>query len=90
MRVKIQSERDIGLCATCREAQVFEQDHDLTIICNSRRAFRVLRKVTYCTDYDDRGTPYKHDMERIAWMVTTDKSGMAIGFKPPVRRKDED
>jgi hypothetical protein len=92
MRIKIQPTRDIGLCSTCREAHVFEQaDNRLTVICNShQRPINITKPVTYCNEYDDIRVPWRHDMEKIAWTVTTDKSGKSIGFKPPEPKKHDD
>lgn len=87
MPFKIQRTRGAGLCPTCRNAQIVEHANSrATTLCHSRDSFGgrpVLRPVTACSDYDDASTPAEWELQKIAWTVTTDKSGQAIGFKPP-------
>ena len=91
MSIKIQPGTSDSLCATCREAQVVEFSNGVKAVrCHSRGAFpqvTINHPVTRCNDYDDRRQPAKWDMEKIAWQVTTDKSGKTIGFAPP--KKDD-
>lgn len=81
-----------GLCATCREAQVIETDnHEIVTLCHAwgGEPPRIERTVVRCTDYDVRGAMNKHELEKIAWVVRTDKTGKSIGFTPPVKKNDD-
>lgn len=59
--------------------------------CHSRGMEPVIVRTTVvrCNDYDDRRTPSEYEMQKIAWVVTTDRSGQTIGFKPPQKKADD-
>lgn len=90
MGFKIQPGTSASLCGTCREALVIEFADHSEVRCHSRGSDALLIRgpVLRCNDYDNKTRPSKWDMEKIAWVITTDKSGKAIGFTPP--RKAED
>lgn len=75
----------MGLCGSCREGTTRQHDNgDVVTMCDAgMNTQRVHRPVVRCTDYDEKGSVSKWDMEKIAWIVTTDKSGKTIGFQPP-------
>lgn len=89
-RIDIKTHRD-GLCGKCRESLVFEQiDGTVTYLCNSRSSVPLVitKPVIKCNDFDDRNHASRYELEKIAWVVRTDKSGKAIGFKPPDKERD--
>jgi hypothetical protein len=87
MGFKIQPSIDGSLCATCRDSQIVDfADGKSVVHCHTRGAMKPIAirgPVVRCNDYDDRRLAAKWDMEKIAWIVTTDKSGKTIGFAPP-------
>jgi hypothetical protein len=90
MRVKIQPD-SVGLCGTCREAQVTEFSNGRREVrCHSRgtRPILVTSPVVKCNDFDDKASPSQWEMQKIAWVVATDRSGNAIGFKAPPKTDD--
>ena len=92
MRFKIQPDMSGTLCSSCREAMIVDYaDGRREVFCHSRgtEPMRVRRPVVRCNDFDDRRTPAKWEMDKIAWVVTTDKSGKAIGFAPPPKDDDK-
>ena len=46
---------------------------------------RVPGDVVECTDYEDRSTPSRWDLEQIAWTLQSDRGGRVQGFAPPKR-----
>jgi hypothetical protein len=78
------------LCVRCEYGQVVTFRNDsTTVICHhGMHPWKVYRSVVQCNEFEDRNTASKHDMEKIAWVVRTDKSGKAIGFTPPVTKDD--
>jgi hypothetical protein len=71
------------LCVTCRWAHIVKgfsssQKH---IRCGWL-AYNPLVKfpVSQCSTYDDKRLPSKRDMEQIAWILLTKKTGRTIGF----------
>lgn len=81
-----------GLCATCREALIIEHDNgDIETRCHAWGAaemIRIRRPVVRCSDYDAKFAQPRYELEKIAWVIRTDKSGKTIGFAPP--SKDDD
>jgi hypothetical protein len=74
------------MCSTCRAAHIVEfSDGHREVRCYARSTepLWIVRPVVHCNDYDDQRVASKWDMEKIAWTVTTNKSGQAIGFAPP-------
>lgn len=92
MSFKIQKTTAEGLCETCRHGQAIEYDGgEATMICHwAHPIMTIQRPVVRCGEYDIRGRMNKREMEEIAWVVRTDSSGQKIGFKPPIKKKDED
>lgn len=78
-----------GLCMTCDYGKVVAYDNGGTEIhCGLYRSIRVERPVVSCTGYYGKDAVSKGDMEKIAWILRTDRSGQALGFAPPIK-KDE-
>lgn len=89
--IKVTPNRQPGLCGTCREGVVTEHaDGTVVTICNVlyNTPRRVQSPVLRCSDYDLRGRLNQHDLEKIAWVIRTDKSGKTIGFAPPTPEKE--
>lgn len=40
-------------------------------------------RVVECSKYEDKAAPSLYNMEQIAWVLVTNKSGMSIGFVSP-------
>lgn len=72
-----------SLCRTCRWVHIvpgFAESQQL-IHCRWLRPSLLVRfPVNECGCYDDRRIPSKHDMEKIAWILLTNKTGRSIGF----------
>lgn len=90
MPFKLAPSKPMGLCDTCREGTTRTHDNgDVVMLCDAgMNTQRVHRPVVRCSDYNDSTTTSKWDMEKIAWTVTTDKSGQTIGFQPPKKMED--
>lgn len=92
MNIKMQPTA-VGLCATCRESQIIEDDTGATItLCHyygHSGLLRIQRPVVRCNQYDRKGRLNSHEMEKIAWVVRTDKSGKTIGFEAPPKKVDD-
>jgi hypothetical protein len=71
------------LCVTCRWAHIvkgFKVSQE-EIHCGwLRRNPPVKFPVSQCSTYDDKRLPSKCDMEKIAWILLTKKTGRTIGF----------
>jgi hypothetical protein len=71
------------LCVTCRWARIvkgFSLSQE-EIHCGWLRRNPLVRfSVSQCSTYDDKRLPSKCDMEKIAWILLTKKTGRAIGF----------
>lgn len=50
--------------------------------------FRIYRPVVNCSRYVNANQPARHELEKIAWTLNTDKSGQRIGFTPPAKKDD--
>lgn len=79
-----------SLCGKCDNALIYERRHgDFVAYCNVNTvSILVPLDIVRCSDFRDRNTISQYEMEKIAWTVTTDKSGKKIGFKPPVPEKE--
>ena len=89
-RFKIQPDTNSSLCGSCREAHVVEfANGTRATFCNAHHSESraVLRPVQRCSEYQNKNTPSQWQMEKIAWTLITDKSGLKIGFTPP--KKDD-
>jgi hypothetical protein len=94
-RIKVHADRRQGLCWHCRSAQITEHvDGHIEVFCQERyttgggSAF-IRVPVLRCTDYDEKSHASRHDMEKIAWRLNTDKSGKILGFRPPTEKEQE-
>jgi len=77
-----------GLCHSCGWGFIIEFDNgSVTVQCDYSSMRRVLRPVVKCSEYRNKNSPSKEQMEKIAWVVTTDGSGQKIGFKPPKKER---
>ena len=71
------------LCVTCRWARIvkgFSLSQE-EIHCGWLRRNPLVRfSVSQCSTYDDKRLRSKCDMEKIAWILLTKKTGRTIGF----------
>src|SRR5438132_7065742 len=71
------------LCVTCRWARIVKgfSLSQQEIHCGWLWRDRLVRfPVSQCSTYDDKRLPSKCDMEKIAWILLTKKTGRTIGF----------
>lgn len=81
-------QHDIDICRTCIHA-VFIKGQSLKE--DEKRCGALSRPwpqyaVTSCTEYIEKTKMTRSEMERIAWVVETNKKKEFIGFKPPEKR----
>ncbi len=84
--------KGVGLCATCREGHTEEYENgDTATFCSvlMYTPRRITTPVVRCSDYDQSGHLNKYELEKLAWTIQTDKSGLKVGFAPP-KKKDDD
>lgn len=94
MRIKVARERNRhGLCGSCRNAHIVDFDNGTYEIFCAERAYGnrpiIRRPVVHCTDHMDKARATQHEMEQLAWVVRTDKSGKVLGFRPPEKKKND-
>src|SRR2546425_7635677 len=79
-----------SLCHRCEEGQIIkgQQVSDETVICHESyyRPFRIIRPVVECNRFRERMTKSKGEMEKIAWVLETNR-GRPIGFFNPIEHK---
>lgn len=88
--IKVRQDRPIGLCKDCREAHITRDDMgEEEIICQIifHAPQRITRPIMWCNDHNSNSMN-RYDMEKVAWVVSTDKSGQVVGFAPPKPEKD--
>lgn len=81
-----------GLCRNCQEAVNTTYDNgEVETWCQAvyNRPRRITRPVARCSDYIEANKTSRHEMEKIAWTLQTDKKGHAIGFAPPIIKNDD-
>ena len=75
-----------SLCRTCRYAQVMRgmAESQEMVVCKSvsmsSGPFVLTTAISHCSSYDDKRIPSRWDMEQIAWVLVTKKTGRDIGF----------
>jgi len=87
MTFKLHAPKGEGLCHTCREGFIVELNNNEQIIKCQYSYVNLTRPVIKCSEYDPKNLPSRRDMEKIAWVITTDKR-RKIGFRPPKRKAD--
>lgn len=99
MKFKIQGGTPKGrkdpLCTSCAHSLVSEDDRgDIYIYCSlygfGGEALRIERKIVRCSSYNERNKVSIHQMEKIAWILRTEKGGKQIGFKPYSKLSSEE
>lgn len=71
------------ICTTCRWAQIVKgySSSQTEFICTRLYPDRPVKfPVAQCSTYDDKRIASKQDMEKIAWILLTKKTGRTIGF----------
>lgn len=83
--IKVHADRPQTLCTTCAEATVIEyKNGTVDIACHAPYpAILIHRPVLRCSSFRKESDTSKKEMEKIAWEIRTDSSGLTIGFKPP-------
>src|SRR5215470_73763 len=72
-----------SLCDSCVYARIIRGYAESERIAICDRLFEPMRipfKVSECSDYSDKRLPAVEDMEKIAWMMVTNKPGRPVGF----------
>jgi hypothetical protein len=75
-----------SLCYSCRHATIIRGARlsEEVIECSrTYAATRVTFAVKTCSEYSDRTTPSRSDMEDIAWILRTDAKRNVVGFVRP-------
>jgi hypothetical protein len=74
-----------GLCAGCRNGTVYRRSNGSIVShCHVHAdTIFVPGDIVQCTDFDDKTAIPYWDLEKIAWQLSTDKSGKVLGFGPP-------
>jgi hypothetical protein len=87
-KIKVQP-GSVTLCGKCENALIFERrGGGVVAYCNvTTQPISVPLDIVKCSDFRDKNTISQYEMEKIAWTVTTDKSGKKIGFKPPTEKE---
>ena len=79
------------MCSTCRNARIIKgySESEELIFCESFYPSRPIPfRVRECSEYDDRRLPRKYDMEKIAYILLSKKTGRDIGFVSPDEFKE--
>ncbi len=80
----------MSLCRTCRHSLNFERHTgEEFFYCCVERTIPVPHDIIRCSDFADRTQAEVWGLEKIAWMLRTDKGGRATGFSPPKKRGEE-
>lgn len=89
MPFSLKDTNDSGLCGHCHHSMITRGDRlqDHTIRCNwTYPAMLVRQLVSTCSEFQQKNTLDKHEMEQIGWVLEVN-GGKVIGFRPP--RKQE-
>ncbi len=81
------------LCATCENGLVWQRrTGDVVAHCTygCGHPQQVPVDIARCTDYRNKNQTSRYDMEKIAWEIKHDRSGQAVGFAPPKKKRDDD
>lgn len=87
MKIKFKDSPDnTSLCADCLHSHIIVHDNsEKFVYCQALSwagvPYVIPRKVTKCSNYDEKKGVSLWDMRQIAWVIRTDKSGH-IGFTP--------
>ena len=89
MRLKTSADR-MGLCGNCENATVIRyKDGTAMVFCSwVHPPMRMTKPVESCTDYREHNTLDRHELEKVAWTLRTEKGGRVIGFEPPKAKED--
>lgn len=91
--LKVQPDPQRGLCISCRESQCIEyEDGSTQTLCfqYGSPGMLIRKPVVKCNEYDRRGALNRHELEKLAWTIRTDRSGKTVGFKAPQRKAGDD
>ena len=80
MSVKIYMNQPV-LCRSCRWGTVFTRQNNKTSVHCNEMGKAVPPDIRTCSEYEDKSQPSRHELEKIAWQVRTDRSGKIIGFE---------
>ena len=75
------------LCDTCKHGQkITYSNSSEQCLCHAEGTgvpIQILRTVTSCTKYHQKGLPSHWEFEKIAWKIKADKRNRFIGFEAP-------
>ena len=79
--------RSEPLCSSCNHSHIMEDEQgNVTIQCSyygfGRESIVINKKIIKCNNHEERHRTPLHQLERIAWVLRTDRFGKQIGFKP--------
>lgn len=76
-----------SLCTSCDHSWIRTDGKGEHRFCKAtyEHIVPVYGKVTQCNFYDDKRVVKDYAMEKIAWMVNSDRHGKILGFTPPVK-----
>jgi hypothetical protein len=82
MSIKVQPD-SFGLCSGCRHSHIIETVKGVTVFCmiHYSPAIQIKAPILRCNEFEDKSQPTVQNLEKIAWVLCTDKS-KKIGFKP--------
>jgi hypothetical protein len=78
-----------GLCSSCANAEIREAyNGNVYVSCGiTHPPLPVHQPLVRCTEYREHNQVDRYDMEKIAWIVSTDSKTNKVGFTPP--KKEE-
>jgi hypothetical protein len=88
MRIKVLRDTaydENGLCKSCKYSHIMEDDQgNIMMLCKAAldSALQLKNKVVKCNCYKRKEAVPLYQLERVAWILRTDKFGKRIGFKP--------
>lgn len=75
------------LCLSCRHSMVVNRlsaGMDCQIFCDQLTSdmgrTKINRKVTECSEYHEKSSPARYELESIAWVLRTDDARKVVGF----------
>lgn len=80
----------MSLCRICRHGMQATRANNRILTFCTMGDFglqRIASDVEQCSEFDDKSTPSRWEMDRIAWTLKTGPSGQIRGFTPPEKDK---
>jgi hypothetical protein len=82
--------KEYGLCTDCANVLIREMSNGAVFVqCTyDHPPSRITEPVVRCTVYRSHNQPDRYDLEKIAWLVNTDKKSGKVGFEPPKKEEE--